>query len=192
VSRKTKTNLVIIFGPPAVGKMTVGKELAKLTGYKLFHNHKSLDFAFEYFDFENKSHPKISEGIRFLIFREIAKSDLKGLIFTFVWAFGLKKEEKYVDRIARIFKKEGGKVYFVELETDLNTRLKRNVTPHRLAEKPSKRNKLNSRKNLLELEQKYQMNTENNKFGKKPYIKIDNSHLSPRKTALIIKKKLKI
>jgi len=31
--------LIILFGPPAVGKMTVGKELADLTGLKLFHNH---------------------------------------------------------------------------------------------------------------------------------------------------------
>ena len=30
---------VIIFGPPAVGKMTVGYELAKFTGLKVFHNH---------------------------------------------------------------------------------------------------------------------------------------------------------
>ena len=31
--------LVIIFGPHAVGKMTVGQELAKITDLKLFHNH---------------------------------------------------------------------------------------------------------------------------------------------------------
>lgn len=36
-------HLVVIFGPPAVGKMTVGHEPAKLTGFKLFHNHMSVE-----------------------------------------------------------------------------------------------------------------------------------------------------
>ncbi len=30
---------VHIFGPQAVGKMTVGQELVKITDLKLFHNH---------------------------------------------------------------------------------------------------------------------------------------------------------
>ena len=44
-------NLVIICGPPASGKMTVGQELQKLTGYKLFHNHMSLELVNQFFDF---------------------------------------------------------------------------------------------------------------------------------------------
>jgi shikimate kinase len=35
--------LVILFGPPAVGKMTVGQQLANLTGFKLFHNHMTIE-----------------------------------------------------------------------------------------------------------------------------------------------------
>jgi len=34
---------VLIFGPQAVGKMTVGQELANLTKLKLFHNHMTGD-----------------------------------------------------------------------------------------------------------------------------------------------------
>jgi len=30
---------VILFGPLAVGKMTVGQELGKITNLTLFHNH---------------------------------------------------------------------------------------------------------------------------------------------------------
>ena len=43
-------NFIIIYGPAAVGKMTVGKELSKLTGYKLFHNHMSIEFVLQFFD----------------------------------------------------------------------------------------------------------------------------------------------
>lgn len=37
--------LVVIFGPLAVGKMTVGQELAKRTGLRLFHNHMTIDLV---------------------------------------------------------------------------------------------------------------------------------------------------
>ena len=38
-------DLIMITGPQAVGKMTVGQELAKLTNFKLFHNHMSIDLV---------------------------------------------------------------------------------------------------------------------------------------------------
>lgn len=34
-----KTRVIILCGPPAVGKLTVGGELQSLTGYRLIHNH---------------------------------------------------------------------------------------------------------------------------------------------------------
>ena len=34
--------LLFIHGSPAVGKLTVANEIAKLTGFKVFHNHLSL------------------------------------------------------------------------------------------------------------------------------------------------------
>lgn len=41
---------VLIFGPQAVGKMTVGQELAKSTELKLFHNHMTIDLVGNFFD----------------------------------------------------------------------------------------------------------------------------------------------
>ena len=43
--------LVLLFGPQAVGKMTVGQELAKITGLKLFHNHMTIDLVSNFFDY---------------------------------------------------------------------------------------------------------------------------------------------
>ena len=42
--------LVYIHGAPAVGKMTVAKSLAQLTGARLFDNHVSIDLAHSVFD----------------------------------------------------------------------------------------------------------------------------------------------
>lgn len=36
-------NLVFLHGAPATGKYTVGRELAVLTGYELYHNHLVVD-----------------------------------------------------------------------------------------------------------------------------------------------------
>ena len=46
--------LVIIFGPQAVGKMTAGQELEKITGLKLFHNHMTNDLVSCFFDYGSK------------------------------------------------------------------------------------------------------------------------------------------
>ena len=35
--------LCLVYGPPAVGKLTVAKEIAARTGYRLVHNHVSID-----------------------------------------------------------------------------------------------------------------------------------------------------
>lgn len=46
---RSPPTLVFIVGPPAVGKMTVGHELARRTGLKLFHNHHTIDLALRFF-----------------------------------------------------------------------------------------------------------------------------------------------
>ena len=45
--------LVYIFGPQAVGKMTVGQELAKITGLNLFHNHMTIDLVSNFFPYNS-------------------------------------------------------------------------------------------------------------------------------------------
>jgi shikimate kinase len=47
-------DLVLIYGPPGVGKLTVAKELAAITGYKLFDNHASIDVIKRVFDFSDE------------------------------------------------------------------------------------------------------------------------------------------
>ena len=42
--------LIFIYGLPAVGKLTVAKELAAKTGYKLFHNHLVVDLLISTFE----------------------------------------------------------------------------------------------------------------------------------------------
>lgn len=76
--------LVIIIGDGAVGKMTVGQELTKITDLRLFHNHMSIEPILEIFGEYNSD---IVRKFRELVFTEFVKTDKYGLIFTYIWAF---------------------------------------------------------------------------------------------------------
>ena len=179
--------LILLFGPPAVGKMTVGQALAELTGFKLFYNHMSLELVNQFFDFGTASFKRLDKTIRFSIFQEVAKSELSGLIFTIIWAFNLKEDEEYMDEIIEVFRQEGAEIYFVELKADLETRLKRNQHENRLAHKASKRDLEMSERSLLHSEKIYRMNSEENEFPERNILRIDNSNLEPEAVAELIK-----
>lgn len=181
--------LVIIIGPPAVGKMTIGQELEKITDLKLFYNHMSLELVNKFFDFGTDSFKKLDRTIRFEIFKEIANSQVAGLIFTIVWAFDLKEDEEYIDEIIEVFKKRNPRICLVELEADLQERLKRNKHEHRLAHKPSKRDLEFSEKALLNWESEYRMNSYEGEFPDKEIYKIDNTGLKPEAVARMIRDK---
>ena len=169
---------VIIFGPSAVGKMSVGKALAEKTGLKLYHNHMSIEAVRPVFDFGTPEFNQLVELHRIEMFKAAAKSDLEGLIFTFVWALDLPKEFEYIKRAVNIFKEQNALIFYIELEASLETRLVRNKHETRLFEKPSKRN-LEVAESILHYEQKYQLNTKGGEFDNQNYIKINNEKLTP-------------
>ena len=131
---------VLLFGPQAVGKMTVGHELEKITELKLFHNHMTIELVTPFFDYGTKEGSRLVSLFRQEIFEAIANSDLYGIIFTYVWAFDQKEDWDFVDNVCNLFESQGGEVFFVELEADIEKRLERNKSPHRLEHKPTKRN----------------------------------------------------
>lgn len=176
-------NFVVIFGPPAVGKMTVGYELAKLTDMKVFLNHMTLDPILEFFPYGHEIFNTLVSEFRQRIFEEVAASDLPGLIFTYVWALDQDGDKKQIDSYCDIFRKHGADIYFVELEANLEERLERNKGEFRLSKKTSKRDIARSEANLLSTDKQYKMNTSDDFFYKKNYIKIDNTRLSPKETA---------
>jgi shikimate kinase len=184
--------LIIIFGPPAVGKMTVGQELAKITNLKLFHNHMSLELVNNFFDFGTPNFRRLDKAIRFDIFNELAKSDLEGVIFTMVWALNFKEDENYIDRIVKVFEKKNAEIYFIELKAELKERLVRNKDEHRLKHKPSKRDVSFSEKSLLSFELQYRMNTTTGDLPNKKILTIDNTNLEAAEVAEIIKKHIEI
>jgi Shikimate kinase len=170
--------LLVIVGPPAVGKMSVGHEIAKRTGLRLFHNHQSIDLVLRFFEFGTPAFQRLVGGIRRRIFEEVAASDLPGLIFTYVWAFDDPRDAAAVERYAAIFGERGGRVVFAELEATQAERLRRNETEFRLSEKPSKRDVAASRRRLLDDDNKYQLSSKGIYDHRTDYIRIDTTELT--------------
>jgi hypothetical protein len=184
--------LVLIFGPQAVGKMTVGQELGKLTDLKLFHNHITIDLVSQFFDYGTKAGKRLVSLFRQEIFEEVAKSDLNGLIFTYVWAFDLKSDWDYVEKVCSIFEAKGSSVYFVELEADFDERLVRNKSPHRLEHKPTKRNIDWSENDLKKSMEKYRLNSFQGEITRENYVKINNTNIPATEVAKIIKERFQL
>ena len=180
--------LVIILGPHAVGKMTVGQELAKITPLRLFHNHMSIELSRKLFDHSEPQWHELNQTIREKVFDLFAESDIPGLIFTYMCAFDMQSEFDYLQSVIDKFKAHGAKCHVVELCADFDERIKRNKSENRLLHKESKRDLEWSEAEMLKTSAKYRLNSYDGEgLPFESYIKIDNTNILPDKVAQIIK-----
>jgi shikimate kinase len=175
--------LLFVVGPPAVGKMTVGAAIAQRTGLRLFHNHQTIDLVLRFFPFVTPPFQRLVVEFRRRILEELAGSGQPGVIFTFVRAFDQASDDAIVEESAQIFRDRGGRVLFLELEASQHVRLLRNEHELRLAEKAVMRDIAEERARLLELEEKYELNSGVRFDGWPDYLKIDNTDLSADEVA---------
>jgi hypothetical protein len=178
--------LLFVFGPPAVGKMTVGRAIADASDFRLFHNHHIIEPLLDVFEFETPEFQRLMNEFRQRVLEEAAAADVD-LVFTLVWALDLPEDAAGVRRHLAPFVEAGRPVALVELCASLDTRLGRNRTELRLAEKKSKRDLAWSDENVRGLE-RLQMNTgvpspADEVIADYPHLRIDNTHRSPQEVA---------
>ncbi|MBR6658374.1 MAG: shikimate kinase [Oscillospiraceae bacterium] len=181
--------LLFLFGDGAVGKMTVGQELCKITDFRLFHNHMTIEpvlDVFGYFSYQT------IKKIRDIIFEDFAASDNYGMIFTFMFAFDSPYDWECLEETKKIFEPYNTEFYYAELVAPLEIRLERNKTPNRLENKPSKRDLETSEQRLLRDDEKHRFVSFEGEIPFENYIKIDNSNLSAAETAKIIKERFSL
>ena len=174
--------VVFLFGSAAVGKMTVGQELVKITGLRLFHNHMTIEPVLEIFgSFESKT----IQRLRQVIFEDFAETEHYGMIFTFMWAFNCQEDWDFIVHVREIFEKRNPatEFYYVELVADQQTRLERNATENRLAHKASKRDLEASNARLLQHDAKFRLESLPGEISYENYMKIDNTHFSAEEVA---------
>ncbi len=116
--------LVFIYGPPASGKLTVARELAALTGYKLFHNHLVVDTLGAVFEFGSAPFVELRERIWIDVMTAASAAGIDGLIFTFAPERTVR--DGFVDALRCAVAEAGGELVFVRLEcgdTEIERRL---------------------------------------------------------------------
>ena len=176
-------HLVFVFGPPAVGKMTVGREIAARTGYKLLHNHMTVEPVLDVFPFGSPPFGRLVNEFRRRILEEAVLA-LDGLVMTMVWGLELEEDLALVSSYVDLVERPGGRVTFVELAAPLGARLARNNTELRLEAKRSKRDPEFNDANVVALEE-YVMNTSPGEhtaarrlLDGHEHLRIDNTDLS--------------
>jgi hypothetical protein len=181
-------HLVVVFGPQAVGKMTVGREIARRTPYRLFHNHATIEPLVEVFDWGTPALERLKLEFRRRVIEEAVAADLPGLVFTFVWGLDLAEDTAYVEELLAPVLDAGGRVDFVELVAGLDTRLGREGGADRIAAKPSKADVAWHRRHLVDSAREHRLETgPDQPFPlAHPHLVVDNDGADPAATAVRI------
>jgi shikimate kinase len=115
--------LIVLYGPPAAGKYTIAKAVAEKTGYKLFHNHLTVDLLKSVFEWGTPDFFRLSQKMRLDIFEQAAKENIPGVIFTFVYE--KPTDDGFIKQLLERVESNGGKVIFIQIYCDKEGLLKR-------------------------------------------------------------------
>lgn len=176
--------LLFLIGDAAVGKMTVGQELMKITDLRLFHNHMTIEPVLEIFGtFDGQTIRELRE----VIFRNFARSDNYGMIFTYLWAFDMQSDWDYIAHVKDLFGLPEEDVYYVELIAPQQVRLQRNATENRLAHKASKRDIEASNQRLRRDDAGHRCVSNPGEIPFPNYLRLENADIPAEEAARIIK-----
>jgi hypothetical protein len=129
-TRRKPMRVVFIYGPPASGKLTIARELAKRTGMALFHNHLIVDAVGAVFPFGSETFVLLREQFWLAVFAEAAREG-RSLIFTF--APEPTVAPGFAERVRGLVRSAGGEVMFVELTVPQEEQERRLAAPDRAA-----------------------------------------------------------
>ena len=124
-----KTNIIIIYGAIAVGKLTVARLLAEKIGYKLSHNHLLNDLVYSTFEKNTPLGKGVLEKFRYLFYEEVVKAGINTIIthaysHTYVSPTG-QSDTTYIQNLENLFEKLGAHVTFIHLKASNDVLLKR-------------------------------------------------------------------
>lgn len=121
--------LIVLYGLPAAGKLTVAQELKTTTGLPLFHNHLVVDLLLSTFEFGSEPFVALREEIWLSFFREACRAKLPGMIFTFAPEATVRAS--FIPALVEMVRGEGGTVEFAELVCPVDEIKRRIAEPSR-------------------------------------------------------------
>ena len=121
-------HLLFIYGAPACGKLTVGKEVARRSGYALFHNHLVVDALLAVFPFGSPEFVTLREKFWMETIQAAARSG-RSLVFTFCPEPTV--DADFPERLKALVQQAGGTVSFIRLEVSEEEQERRLIAPSR-------------------------------------------------------------
>ncbi len=115
-------NLIVIHGAAAVGKLTVANELGARTGFKVFHNHLSIDCVKPVFEFGTPGFWRIIATVRA---ETIAEAAREGIDVIHTFCYEKETDDDHFRRLIAAAEDNGGTAYNVLLLCDPSERKRR-------------------------------------------------------------------
>lgn len=120
----------MLYGPPAVGKLSVAQALAARTGLRLLHNHLLVDLSHALFDWGTPESRVLTHRLRDLSLDAAREENLPGVILTYVYA---RDRDAYILGLCDRAEAQGDEVYLVQLNCKQETLEARVTEPSRNA-----------------------------------------------------------
>ena len=174
--------LIFLYGLPATGKLTVARELSRVIGFPVFHNHLVVDLLWSMFEFGSRPFVELREEIWLSVFRQAAESQVPGLIFTFAPEPTVRAT--FIPEAIKTLADAGGSVDFIELTCPI-AELRGRI------DQPSRRQfkKLSS---VEVFDQLHAAGSFASMEMPKPRVSIDTSTCTPARAALEIARGLRL
>ena len=121
--------LVILYGPPGVGKLTVAEALVARTGYRLFHNHLTTDLVTSILPFGSPGMFELVASLRVQVLTVAAEAGIDGVIHTF--AYGAGSDDALMRDLIATAESRGGRAHLVLIMCDEDVLIERVVAESR-------------------------------------------------------------
>lgn len=162
-------NLIFLYGPPAVGKLTIAKHLQEKLGYKLFHNHMIINVLADIFGYDKPERRILVREFRLKILEEATKDNIDMIITVgnagnTIFA--------YFDELIQTVEENDGTVCLVQLYANKETLLSRVTSKSR-----QEHGKYFGKNKLEESLKKYPDMFD--KYPRKEHITIDTDKTQP-------------
>jgi hypothetical protein len=165
---------ILLYGPPAAGKLTVARCLAAGYGLKLLDNTLTIEVAHRLFEFGTRPFNELVDRLRLDLVGAAAGAGLD-VVSTFVYAHPVDRD--YVDRVGSVVEAAGGTVTFVQLLPPPAVLEHRVVAPSRAA-----MTKVHSAAALRDILTSYDLGTPITPGD----LSIDNTDVPPEQVAAMI------